>query len=157
MAGLCEGCNEPPGSLKASNCHNPGDPRNETVRLTGFLEFGKDAATLPPRGFDGRLSILLNEGCDWLLTGEDKISVTAVCEKTYNTISKFNRGDFGRKYIKCLKTDDGDDDDDDDDVHRKKQAAVREEEEEEEEDEEEEEEEKEEATGIAQSPEALAC
>ncbi|KAJ4432179.1 hypothetical protein ANN_20795 [Periplaneta americana] len=46
------------------------------MRLTGFLEFGKDAATLPPRGFDGSLSILLNEGCDWLLTGEDKISVT---------------------------------------------------------------------------------
>ncbi|KAJ4433826.1 hypothetical protein ANN_16138 [Periplaneta americana] len=54
----------------------PGDPRNYAVKLTGFLEFGKDATTLPPRGFDGSLSILLNEGCDWLLTGEDKISVT---------------------------------------------------------------------------------
>ncbi|KAJ4433908.1 hypothetical protein ANN_16221 [Periplaneta americana] len=58
------------------NCHNPGDLRNYAVKLTGFLEFGKDATTLPPRGFDGSLSILLNEGCDWLLTGEDKISVT---------------------------------------------------------------------------------
>ncbi|KAJ4429756.1 hypothetical protein ANN_21960 [Periplaneta americana] len=58
------------------SCHNPGDPRNYAAKLTGFLEFGKDAATLPPRGFDGSLSILLNKGCDWLLTGEDKISVT---------------------------------------------------------------------------------
>ncbi|KAJ4448157.1 hypothetical protein ANN_10170 [Periplaneta americana] len=63
-------------ALSEVNCHNPGDPRNETVRLTRFLEFGKDAATLPPRGFDGDLSIFLNEGCDWLLTGEDKIPVT---------------------------------------------------------------------------------
>ncbi|KAJ4433828.1 hypothetical protein ANN_16140 [Periplaneta americana] len=46
------------------------------MRLMEFLEFGKDAATLPPRGFDGSLSILLNKGCDWLLRGEDKISVT---------------------------------------------------------------------------------
>ncbi|KAJ4427659.1 hypothetical protein ANN_25307 [Periplaneta americana] len=46
------------------------------MRLTGFLEFGKDAATLPPREFDESLSILLNKGCDWLLTGEYKISVT---------------------------------------------------------------------------------
>ncbi|KAJ4442146.1 hypothetical protein ANN_12012 [Periplaneta americana] len=112
MAGLCEGGNEPSGSLKAIllemptspqqpkkkivfqwisahcgltgnnaadylakkgcgniqkpanqdfSCHNPGDPRNETVRLTGFLELGKDATTLPPCGFDGYLSILLNE------------------------------------------------------------------------------------------------
>ncbi|KAJ4450346.1 hypothetical protein ANN_01766 [Periplaneta americana] len=52
------------------------DLRNYAVKLTGFLKFGKDAATLPPRGFDGHLSILLNEDCDWLLTGEDKISVT---------------------------------------------------------------------------------
>ncbi|KAJ4427332.1 hypothetical protein ANN_24952 [Periplaneta americana] len=46
------------------------------MKLMGFLEFGKDANTQPPRGFDGSLSILLNEGRDWLLTGEDKISVT---------------------------------------------------------------------------------
>ncbi|KAJ4436857.1 hypothetical protein ANN_16989 [Periplaneta americana] len=46
------------------------------MRLTGFLEFGKDAATLSARGFDGSLSIFLNKGSDWLLTGEDKISVT---------------------------------------------------------------------------------
>ncbi|KAJ4445670.1 hypothetical protein ANN_12354 [Periplaneta americana] len=58
------------------SCHNPDDLRNYAVKLTGFLEFGKDAATLPPRGFDGHLSILLNEGCDWLLNKEDKISVT---------------------------------------------------------------------------------
>ncbi|KAJ4451278.1 hypothetical protein ANN_02739 [Periplaneta americana] len=64
------------GSIVPLHCHNPGDPRNETVRLTGFLEFGKDVATLPPREFDGNLSILLNEGCDCLLTGEDKIFVT---------------------------------------------------------------------------------
>ncbi|KAJ4448978.1 hypothetical protein ANN_00370 [Periplaneta americana] len=49
------------------SCHNPDDLRNYAVKLTGFLEFGKDAATLPSRGFDGHLSILLNEGCDWLL------------------------------------------------------------------------------------------
>ncbi|KAJ4436248.1 hypothetical protein ANN_18879 [Periplaneta americana] len=42
----------------------------------GFLEFGKDATTLPPRGFERSLSILLNEGCDWLIRREDKISVT---------------------------------------------------------------------------------
>ncbi|KAJ4428532.1 hypothetical protein ANN_24576 [Periplaneta americana] len=47
------------------------------LKLTGFFEFGKDETTLPPRGYDGSLSILLNEGCDWLLTGEDKISVTS--------------------------------------------------------------------------------
>ncbi|KAJ4442103.1 hypothetical protein ANN_11969 [Periplaneta americana] len=81
MAGLCEGGNEPPGSLKASNCHNPDDLRNYAVKLTGFLEFGNDAATLPPRGFDGHLSILLNEGCDWSLTREDKISV--IVRKTF--------------------------------------------------------------------------
>ncbi|KAJ4439424.1 hypothetical protein ANN_07548 [Periplaneta americana] len=62
--------------ISALHCHNPDDLRNYAVRLTGFLEFGKDAATLPPRGFDGHLSILLNESCDWLLTGGDKISVT---------------------------------------------------------------------------------
>ncbi|KAJ4449067.1 hypothetical protein ANN_00462 [Periplaneta americana] len=65
-----------PDQKTNAGCHNPGDPRNETVRLTGFLEFEKDAATLLPRGFDGSLTILLNESCDWLLTGEDKISVT---------------------------------------------------------------------------------
>ncbi|KAJ4426163.1 hypothetical protein ANN_26972 [Periplaneta americana] len=53
----------------------------ECMKLTGFLEFGNDAATLPPRGFDGHLSILLNEGCDWLLTREDKISV--IVRKTF--------------------------------------------------------------------------
>ncbi|KAJ4435042.1 hypothetical protein ANN_23615 [Periplaneta americana] len=62
--------------LNTDRCHNPDDLRNYAVKLTGFLEFGKDAATLPPRGFDGHLSILLNESCDWLLTGGDKISVT---------------------------------------------------------------------------------
>ncbi|KAJ4429802.1 hypothetical protein ANN_22006 [Periplaneta americana] len=61
--------------VHSEDCHNPGDLRNYAVKLTGFLEFGKDAATLPPRGFDGHLSILLNEGCDWLLTRGDKISV----------------------------------------------------------------------------------
>ncbi|KAJ4444866.1 hypothetical protein ANN_06663 [Periplaneta americana] len=69
------------GKLRKSDmielcCHNPGDLRNYAVKLTGFLELGKDAATLPPRAFDGHLSIILNEGCDWLLTIEDKISVT---------------------------------------------------------------------------------
>ncbi|KAJ4438755.1 hypothetical protein ANN_14706 [Periplaneta americana] len=61
---------------RRQRCHNPGGPRNYAVKLMGFLELGKDAITLPPRGFDENLSILLNEGCDWLLTGEDKISVT---------------------------------------------------------------------------------
>ncbi|KAJ4434532.1 hypothetical protein ANN_23094 [Periplaneta americana] len=32
------------------------------MRVTGFLEFGKDAATLLPRGFDESLPILLNKG-----------------------------------------------------------------------------------------------
>ncbi|KAJ4439507.1 hypothetical protein ANN_07631 [Periplaneta americana] len=64
-----------------THCHNPDDLRNYAVKLTGFLEFGKDAATLPPRGFDGHLSIFLNEGCDWLLTREDKISV--IVRKTF--------------------------------------------------------------------------
>ncbi|KAJ4431152.1 hypothetical protein ANN_19747 [Periplaneta americana] len=63
-------------NLLTISCHNPGDLRNYAVKLTVFLKFGKDAATLPPRGFDGHLSILLNEGCDWLLTREDKIPVT---------------------------------------------------------------------------------
>ncbi|KAJ4427509.1 hypothetical protein ANN_25157 [Periplaneta americana] len=77
MAGLCEGGNEPTGSLKANNCHNPSDPRNYAVKLTGFLEFGKDAATLPPRGFDEYLSILLNEE-------EEKILRNMLLELNYN-------------------------------------------------------------------------
>ncbi|KAJ4449762.1 hypothetical protein ANN_01166 [Periplaneta americana] len=56
-----------------TSCQNPGDPRNETVRLTWFLEFGKDAETLPPRGFDGSLSILMNEGCDWSLPSKETL------------------------------------------------------------------------------------
>ncbi|KAJ4431118.1 hypothetical protein ANN_19713 [Periplaneta americana] len=68
---------------------------SETVRLTRILEFGKDAATMPPRGFEGNLSILLNEGCDWLLTREDKISV--IVRKTFIYDSQLVGG--SRRYI----------------------------------------------------------
>ncbi|KAJ4437233.1 hypothetical protein ANN_17368 [Periplaneta americana] len=90
------------------HCHNPGDLRNYAVKLTGFLEFGKDATTLPPRGFDGSLSILLNEGCDWLLTGEDKISVTVRKTFIYDNqlVVDSRRGDFLRRrleiFVSCM-------------------------------------------------------
>ncbi|KAJ4441057.1 hypothetical protein ANN_10907 [Periplaneta americana] len=86
----------------------PGFSRNEviftTVKLTGFLEFGKDATTLPPCGFDGNLSILLNEGYDWLLTGEDKVSVTV--RKTFicdNQLVGGSRSDFKETHIRTIE------------------------------------------------------
>ncbi|KAJ4449063.1 hypothetical protein ANN_00458, partial [Periplaneta americana] len=84
------------------SCDNPGDLRNYAVKLTGFLKFGKDSATLPPRGFDGHLSILLNEGCDWLLTREDKISVTV--RKTFIYDNQLVGGSRSRDFNKTTNT-----------------------------------------------------
>ncbi|KAJ4447973.1 hypothetical protein ANN_09983 [Periplaneta americana] len=64
-----------------TNSKERSEPATAEDIAKGLLEFGKDVATLPPRGFDGNLSILLNEGYDWLLTGENKIFV--IVRKTF--------------------------------------------------------------------------
>ncbi|KAJ4439496.1 hypothetical protein ANN_07620 [Periplaneta americana] len=85
--------------IRTFRCHNPGDPRNYAVKLTGFLEFGKDATTLPPHGFDGNLSTLLNKGCDWLLTGEDRISVTEQLQSQHYEMLE----DIQKAVPRCLR------------------------------------------------------